>query len=184
MKPLWTVPIARRPPDKPAAWKVVLGLDPGSEGAAVALSLVSDSAKAWRLPGAKLDGFPIADLSRIRDAFKVPPLCFMEKVSAETKWGKSGFAFGARAGGMASLLASFGWETHMVHPHKWQALFHPGHQGDAKARSLAAYRVMFPDAPLPKNAAGRDDHNVLDAFLIAVYGAMSLGHRPRKWRFG
>lgn len=164
--------------------KVILGLDPGSEGFCVALSLVNDRAKLWALPTTKLEGVPVINLREVFRTLKVPPVCFVERVVGRGGWGASqNFNFGAAAGGAVSLLVDFGWDVRLVRPADWQRSVHQSKGGDAKLRSQDAYRRLFPHDPLPKNRCGNINHNALDALLIATYGAASLGYEPRPWFF-
>lgn len=169
--------------------KIVLGIDPGSEGSLVALSLVNNSAKAWQFRPERIDGFPVANLMWITQAFKSPPLCFVEKlhgrVAQPGKWTGDNFKLGAISGGIISALRAYGWDLRLVPPQTWQRAMHDGYglPGEGpKERSLAAYRRLFPHDPLPRSRYGNLDHNMVDAMLIAAYGVVELGEEIRPWR--
>lgn len=170
--------------------RVVLGFDPGTSAACVALSLVTDSARFWRIRPKRLDGFPVMDLALMARTFKVPPVAFVEHLQGRGRgWSATAnFSLGAMCGGVVTSMRQYGWDVRLVRPQAWQKVVHqfagqqPGN-GTAKERSLAAYRTLFPDEPLPLNQVGDPEHNTIDALLIAFYGVLSLGVEPREWIF-
>lgn len=180
--------------------RVVLAYDPGVEGALVALSLVTDHARFWRVRPQRLDGFPVMNLRWICQAFAPGsvPVVYVEHVMGRGGWSAgSNFSFGAIAGAAISLMREYGWEVKLVRPQVWQAAVFAA--ADAKApvwremwgtgkttskeKTLAAYRTLFPSQPLPLNQVGEPEHNTIDALLLAYYGVMEAGCTGRDWRF-
>lgn len=191
---VWAVKIPRARKAKPALPsppppRVVLGWDPGSEGAAVALSLVSEGARFWRVRPKRLQKFPVVDFAPIRQAMASPPVCFVEHVQGRGGWSaQSNFGFGAITGAGISLMRSYGWEVRLVKPRVWQdrvleSLGVLAIDGTPKEKMLAVYRALFPANPLPLNQAGEPENNTIDALLIAYYGVLVLGAEPQGWDF-
>ncbi len=164
---------------------VVVGIDPGSTGIAIALSLQTDMARMISIRSTKVRGLPVVDLSHIAEIIKVPVLCYIEAVKGRGHWGAtSNFAFGAYAGGAASAALAHGWEVKASPPQEWQAAVHVPSPGKAKERSLATYNSLYKHDPIPmRKRAKVHDHNAIDAMLIATYGVYCLGLPLRRWVF-
>lgn len=163
---------------------VVVGIDPGSEGYIVALSLHTDQARVARIASTKFRGVPVVDLSGIARTIKVPAVCWIEGVHGRGGWSAtSNFSFGAYTGGAASVALQLGWELKSATPQEWQAGVHVVAPGKAKERSLATYHSLYAHDPLPRKRSGVLDHNAVDALLIATYGVRCLGLPLRRWVF-
>lgn len=163
---------------------VVVGIDPGSEGYAVALSLYTDQARVARIVSTKYRHIPVVDLSGIARRIKVPAVCWIEGVRGRGGWSAtSNFSFGAYAGGAASVALTYGWDLRSATPQEWQAGVHIPAPGKAKERSLATYHSLYRHDPLPRKRGGGLDHNAVDALLIATYGVLCLGMPIRRWVF-
>lgn len=170
--------------------RAILAVDPGSTGCIVAASLETDRARLLPLRFKKADhGFLVEkrSLSRAFDIFRdgVDPLVVVEDVTGRGGWGaQANFSFGAVVGAITAIAHDRGLRITSVVPRAWQAIVHdPDVEGDAKMRSLEAYCRLFPHDPLPRNKAGKVDHNAVDALLIAWWGARTLGAPTRAWRF-
>lgn len=173
-----------RESEAPEPLAAVLGLDPGSEGFCVVLSLLSDRAKLWPIPPVKIDGMPAVDLRHVFGGVRVRPVCFVERTQGRQGLGATQtFNFGAYSGGAISAILNHGWPVRALLPQAWQKVMHQTAGADPKTRSLDAYRRLFPHDPLPKSRYGNINHNALDALLIATCGALSLGYGVRAWTF-
>lgn len=163
---------------------VVIGIDPGSQGYAVALSLRSEDARIFKIPSVKMRSIPVVDMEPLRKVIRVPAVCWMEQVRGRGGWGaSSNFSFGAYAGAVASLAVSYGWNLRAATPQEWQAGIHLPASGSAKDRSMRTYNLLYGNDPLPRKRSGNHDDNLIDAFLIALYGVRCLGLPMRQWVF-
>ncbi len=64
-----------------------------------------------------------------------------------------------------------------VEPSKWTKVVHEGISADLKpkAKSAIAIKRLLPNLELPTTRTGKLDEGVVDAVLIALYGARILG---------
>lgn len=181
-------PGPRPPPtyDGPAP-VVVLGVDPGTTGYVVALSLVHDVGRVYPLRVRRYGRLTALDLSGLVKVLAGKEvLVVVEEVCGRGGWGAhSNFTFGATAGGVVSAALAVGWGVVSVLPTTWQAPLHyPEDAGEKpKERTLRAYQRLFPGGALPLSRQGTTDHNAIDALLIAWWGVTRLlGLAPRPWK--
>ena len=164
----------------------IAGIDPGKQGAIVILHTNDTVAFKYKLK------YPDGDLchNSVHDILSLhrPGLIIIEKVQGfKGASATSTFNFGYAVGQLNLAVRASNIPYKLITPQRWQKELHVGIKGSlsAKERTMAAYRQMFPHEPIPKGPrGGKIDDNVLDAFVIAVYGVIKYGNRIiRKWEF-
>lgn len=152
---------------KQRAW---IGIDPGKSGAIALIHRDGQIAEDW--PG---DAAGAAEmLLTWRLEFSIE-LVALERVHAMPGQGvKSMFSFGQNLGQWQGILAALQIPYVMPRPQEWQrGLVNPSDGPDAKARSLAVARRLFPDADLSR----KKDHGRADALLLAWWARRQGGER-------
>jgi hypothetical protein len=167
---------------------VIVGIDPGKSGAAVAidsnLSLLSGHSLMWDKAGL-LDAVALASwFWKMR-----PGLVVIEKVygrgavagSSFKGWGASqnfnfGFGFGQIVQAVRCLQPAHGFGFGMVPSQTWQKDAHAGRprKMSAKDSTAWAYGSLYPNGGLPTKPRGGLDDGMIDALFIARWGATHL----------
>lgn len=169
---------------------MIVGVDPGRKGCAVALDTDTREALLMGLPFDE-DGMLALEFPRwlLRVCKGSPAMVVMEKLNAARGDKISGhalFRMGIAFGQVEALIRATMLPSRMVTPQQWQKVIHEGIDGKmpAKEKSMLTYKRMFPDDPIPKRPRQtKVDDNAVDALLIAQYGALKYGGgqiiRPR-----
>lgn len=154
---------------KERAW---IGIDPGKSGAIALVHRDGQIVEDW--PG---DAAGAAELLlKWRIEYHIE-LVALERVGSMPGQGvKSMFSFGENFGTWQGILAASGIPYVMPRPQEWQkGLVSPSDGADAKARSMAVARRLFPDAELDR----KKDHGRADALLLAWWARRQGGNGER-----
>lgn len=157
---------------------IVIGIDPGVSGGYSAIFAKSEEIVCMH----KFQGwlhFAIF-LKRFPEYKRKEMIVITEQVQAMSgDDAHTATVLNQNAGGyytLMDILLSKGIKTYFVPPQKWQkAIFNPNHEGTTKER---AYKIAHKIWPLEKFLATPlsrvPDHNLVDATLIALYGARTF----------
>lgn len=150
---------------KERAW---VGIDPGKEGAAALIYRDGQVVSDW--PGCPSEAAEL--LLSWRTEFNVE-LAALENVHSMPGQGvKSMFSFGQNFGQWQGILAALSVPCLQPNPRDWQkGLVNNSDGPDAKARSLAVARRLFPDVDLSR----KKDHGKADALLLAWWARRQGG---------
>jgi len=147
----------------------VVGIDPGKNGCLCLIDSKNNFIKFKKLVFNKsniLDKSPLLNFLKNEN----PDLVVMEKVQGRGGWGATqSFNFGLVCGQIMATASDY--PMVFPPPQTWQAVSCRGvakGAGDAKERTLSAYRTMFPKNPLLLKKTYDKDR--LDSFMIALYG--------------
>lgn len=152
-----------------------IGIDPGKTGYIAAYNPDTHKVTFSRLIFDKNNTLDQLHLRSVLDDLS-SPIIFMEKVRGRAGWGATQlFNMGYLYGQIYSVVTYY--PHRMVTPQTWQKVIHGAIKPTltAKERSLAAYHQLFPSGGLPETKRGVIEHNLLDSFLIAIYGALVFG---------
>jgi crossover junction endodeoxyribonuclease RuvC len=150
---------------KERAW---IGIDPGQSGAVAVIYLDGQIVEDW--PG---DAAGAAELLLTwRIEFNIE-LVALESVHAMPGQGvKSMFTFGQNLGQWQGVMAALYIPYVMPRPQEWQkGLVNPSDGVDAKARSMAVARRLFPNVDMSR----KKDHGRADALLLAWWARRQGG---------
>lgn len=147
----------------------VLGIDPGMDGAIVALD--GSTARGWPLPTQKGVGLLVADLvgllAEIRASSSPVRLVVVERAQSMPGQGvASMFRYGRDYGVLLGALAALGLPVVTVPPATWHRDLRLG--GDPKAAAMAHVQGRLPSLELPRTKAKR--LGVVDAACLALWG--------------
>jgi len=147
----------------------VVGIDPGKNGCACLIDSKNNLIKYKKLVFNKANMLDRPQLDNWLREIN-PNLIVMEKVQGRGGWGATqSFNFGLICGQIMGSVSEY--PTVFPPPQTWQAVscrcIMKG-ASDAKERTLAAYRTMFPKNPLGLKKTYDKDR--LDSFMIALYG--------------
>lgn len=157
---------------------IVVGIDPGQEGAIVLLE-TGEAPRAWRLPHEPSPAGKgrIVDVAALRDL--LPSASRVALVALEAP--QSPRAAGRQIGGGAALAVGLGWGRLSalldLAGYPWQAVpaatWHREivgrGEGDAKARAAAAIRRLLPALDLVSEGCRRPHAGIIDAAGIALW---------------
>ena len=153
--------------------KVYLGIDPGKSGALAIVDSDGGLVEATDYPGDVCAAASIVRDWRTVHGASIERAAIELVHSMPGQGVKSMFSFGENYGAWQGILAALFIPFILVKPQQWQkGVIRPGDGADAKARSLAVARRMFPDAELSR----KKDHGKADALLLADYA--------RRWANG
>lgn len=152
---------------------MILGIDPGAKGAVALLEATAVPVLAPYPPE------PLQDLTWFVDyLMRVPGIkhIFVEKAQAMPGQGVvSMFRYGQHFGELLGVITTMEIPYTLVHPATWTKHMHQGtSMSDAKSRSLAAVKRLFPGVNLVQPRCKRPHEGVIDALLIASYGVRVL----------
>lgn len=152
---------------KERAW---IGIDPGKSGAIALIHRDGQIVEDW--PGDAAGAVELLLTWRVE--FNIE-LAALESVHAMPGQGvKSTFSFGQNLGQWQGILAALSIPHVMPRPQEWQkGLVSPTDGADAKARSMAVARRLFPDAELDR----KKDHGRADSLLLAWWARKQGGER-------
>lgn len=152
---------------------LIIGIDPGKEGALVALHPNGNVDSVWKLQ----DGLDWILNTRPKDCH-----VFVEKAQAMTLSGgrkggaKSMFVYGTGFGEILGILRALMMRHTLIPPATWTKSMHLGTAaGHAKMRSLEAVKRLFPMEDLTFGKAIKPHEGIIDALLIAEFGRRNLG---------
>lgn len=150
---------------KDRAW---IGIDPGKSGAIALIHRDGQIVEDW--PGDAAGAVELLLTWRVE--FNIE-LAALESVHAMPGQGvKSTFSFGQNLGQWQGILAALSIPHVMPRPQEWQkGQVSPSDGADAKARSMAVARRLFPDAELDR----KKDHGRADALLLAWWARRQGG---------
>lgn len=148
---------------------VVIGVDPGSKGAIVIL--VFEGLETLSVGSSKeVSGANLYDLIVQEKADHV----FIEKAQSMPKQGiASAFTYGTGYGGLLAAAEISKVPFTLISPRIWTLKMHLGCSGDSpKEKSAQAFTRIFPGMGEGiKNRNGKLHDGIVDAALIAMYGA-------------
>lgn len=155
----------------------VIGIDPGLTGAIVVLS--GDEMETFSMP---LQENKDVDFEKVRLILADigSGHVFLERAMPLAMGAKHAFNYGRGFMALELAVKLSGLAVTYVEPAKWVKLMHEGISKDLKpkAKSLIAVQRLFPNlvAKIPKTPkSGKMHEGVVDALLIAGFGARSLG---------
>jgi hypothetical protein len=158
----------------------VIAIDPGKTGYIVSLDSDTRIAKTMALPFRPDEVLCYRTIRQHFDLLK-SDLILLEKVSCQPHWSAtSGMTFGKIVGQLQMMLSPYCFTE--VNSRIWQREVHIGFADhmDAKAKSLAAFHRINPNYQSSK----KPDHNMVDAFLIAIHGLHINGiNQSGEWNF-
>lgn len=153
---------------------IILGIDPGLEGALAFINAGRSSLEVTRMP---VHSITKTKTKRFIDTYEVVNIikkykidyAFMEQVASSPQMGVvSAFSFGEGYGKIQGVLAGLGVPINFVLPQVWKkSLGVPRDKKEAIARA----NQLFPNAEFKKDGEA-------EASLIAFYGILSLGITP------
>ena len=148
---------------------IVIGVDPGSKGAIVILVL--EGVKTLSVGSSKeVSGANLYDLIAQEKADHV----FIEKAQSMPRQGiSSAFTYGTGYGGLLAAVEIAKVPFTLISPRIWTSKMHLGCEGDnPKEKSVKAFARIFPGmGDGIKNRNGKLHDGIVDAALIAMYGA-------------
>lgn len=154
---------------------IFVGIDPGKNGCLAAYNPITHAVHYSFLVFDKNNTLDQRQLRSVLDTFN-DSMVFMEKLRGRAGLGATQtFNMGYLYGQVYSVVANY--SHRLVPAQTWQKSIHAAIKPtlSAKERSQAAYRQLFPKGGLPETKRGLVENNLLDAFLIAIYGALEVG---------
>lgn len=169
---------------------IVIGVDPGMNGAAVVMDIEKSIIHKHRMPRIAEKGFiDVRALSKIFENYKNEnAIVVIEEVHAmHNSAAKATFNFGMVCGMIEMAAVAHGFSYSKVQPKTWQKAMHEGiplikklkkgnkkETVDRKAMSLIAVKRLFPEVELrvPNKTGGfyKNPHDgIVDSILIAEY---------------
>lgn len=163
----------------------IAAIDPGKTGICVCLDTESGDGFIHKF---KFNDENAIDLGRWFHFVGLtnPEMFILERVAGHAKsgsWSPSTlFKLGFSAGQINAAVAMTGKPFRLVAPIKWQKFIHVGIEADsAKQKSMIAYRQFAPHNPIPQKGKN-PNHNIVDAFLIAMFGVLTIANGVnKKW---
>lgn len=172
---------------------IVIGVDPGMNGAIVAMDITNNKIHKHIIPriskNAPIDAHELADIFRHYHVMTCEKHVIIEEVHAMFgSAAKSTFNFGFVCGQIRQCVVTLKMRYSMVQPKTWQKSLHEGipiikklkkgnkkETKDTKAMSLMVVKNLFPDIELrtPNKSGGfyKNPHDgIVDALLIAEWG--------------
>ena len=100
-------------------------------------------------------------------------IAYLEKAQAmPTDSRRSAFNYGKGFGYWEMALIAAKIPYVLVTPRKWKNKILAGMDKADKASSILVAKRLFPNADMKPGRAIKDDHNMAEALLVAVYGGM------------
>jgi crossover junction endodeoxyribonuclease RuvC len=164
-------------PDLPS---IVLGIDPGLDGAIAALNPAGEVVAARPMPvlaGRRREidaGWIVGWLYRIEETEGGFALAVVEKVHAMPKQGvSSSFAFGLGYGQVLGVLAALKVPVVLVTPQQWKGAILAGTAKD-KAAAIAYCRRRWPEVSLVPDRCRTPHDGLADALCLAEFARRQL----------
>jgi len=151
---------------------VIIGIDPGSKGAACILSTKSNRGFLIDIKSTSFCGVNLIDLKPVADRINIDSvICGVEHVRGRGGWGaKQNFAFGSYFGGIISQIHFLNWQLVLVRPLEWKKAFGIVPRQEQKGQARAVLRRILPDFDQSNLRSDK-----IEAILIAVYIANHYG---------
>jgi hypothetical protein len=159
----------------------ILAIDPGQAGAFVFLEGAKMHFQNMPL---KKDGTKDVDFDAVMELLRPyrarkPVRVFLERVSAFGMGTTAALNYGRGFAALEIAIALTGLPVTYLEPSKWAKVMHEGIAKDLKpkAKSQIAIGRLFPQylKDIPQSKAGKYHEGVVDALLIAGYGARVSG---------
>lgn len=159
----------------------IISIDPGQAGAFVFLKGVG---MRFELMPLKLDGTKDVDFEQVMGLLQPyralnPARVFLERVSAFGMGTTAALNYGRGFAALEIAIALSGLSVTYIEPSKWAKVMHEGIAKDLKpkAKSQIAVERLFPQylKDIPQSKKGKYHEGVVDALLIAGYGARISG---------
>ncbi len=163
---------------------MIIGIDPGKEGAIVALMENREIVVATPMPVIRStkgrDTIDVATCVAVIDKLKRwAPLAYVEKgqpLPPKMGGGIANFSRGYGVGLWEGILRSLGIGYTLVPPARWQKAMLADTSGDTKSRALQIFhRLGFNTAVLMVGRKTKPHDGIVDAALIAEWGRRSEG---------
>lgn len=160
----------------------IVGIDPGKTGALAFLNPVENTLRLVDIPvfeyvttkkRTKLDTMEICRELRQQDVTHV----YLEEVFSSPQMGvTSAFNFGETKGTLIGICAALDIPLTQVKPAAWKKAMRAPADGNA---SVMRASQLFPAlSPLFYGPRGAAYHDRAEACMLALFGAMELGHTP------
>lgn len=159
--------------------KIVLGIDPGLEGAFI-LTNGEGYTRAYFMPTTENGKSRDIDFDGVRGTLShlkslhFPFHTFLERAVPMAQGVKTAFNYGRGFEALCIAIQLLKLPVTLVEPQKWAKEMHQGISADLKpkAKSLIAAQRLFPSLvdALPKRPKGGYHDGMIDALLIAGYG--------------
>ncbi len=155
---------------------IVLGVDPGKQGAFVVLS---GRTMDWLVMPLIFNELDFEHLCEKIKPFSNVDHIFLERAIPMAMGSKHAFNYGRDFAKLELALATLKKPITQILPNEWPKIMHQGIDSDykPKTKSRMAVEKLFPDLlpEIPTNRNKKLHDGVLDALLIAEYGKRVLG---------
>ena len=158
---------------------LTVGIDPGQQGAVVALDSVG-SLWYWRIPltvSKDLDHFALRGILAQAKALKhtsEPIHVYLERAMALAMGSSSALSYGRHFASIELAVTYEELPVTYVLPKEWNKVMFEGTSADLKpkVRAVIAVERLFPMLidRIPKNKNGKLHEGIVDALLLAGYG--------------
>jgi crossover junction endodeoxyribonuclease RuvC len=168
--------------------KVIVGIDPGKDGALVALNLEGDhvvthlTKQDFTLPigkGTKREydvGSMAKTILELHTTYGVS-VVVLEKQHAMPKQGLgSTFSTGMGYGMWLGIVGAFGIPLQVVHSKTWQKRVLRDVPGQGKGRAILLAKQRFPGVDLAPGRKRKPHDGIADATCLCAYGLLEGGH--------
>ena len=153
---------------------IIIGIDPGKQGCLCATDSKIGTIEIHKLDFNKNNILNKGKIEGFLDKIK-PDLIITEKVQGRGGWGATQtFSFGSTCGQIWYAVSDY--QLMFVLPRSWQGIVCKGIplMKKAKDRTVTAYASLFPKNPLNLMLNKNFDTNILDAFMISIYGQITF----------
>lgn len=157
----------------------IIGIDPGKQGG-IAVLKGGELDKLIKCPvigPTKEMEYDDVEMSNLIGQYRdKDTMIYIEKVTTlPTDGRRSAFTLGVGYGIWRGIFATHKMPYSLVQPQSWKSKMLFGTDKSKKASIICAKRY-FPNADLKPGRKIKDDHNLAEALLIAVYGGMLHWH--------
>lgn len=162
---------------------IVIGIDPGKDGAVVAVNEDYEVLRWWLTKDdctvrvgkrSKREYFDVKMAQILREASELKPgpvLVVIEKQGARPGQGSvSMFSIGLGMGLWRGCVAAIGLPMVTVHPRTWAKKILRDVPGEGKGRSILAAQSMFPLFDLTPGRKRKPHDGLADALCLCLYG--------------
>lgn len=161
---------------------VIVGCDPGNNGAFAFLDVSNNTIQIFDMPTiefettktrVKIDEYAIVSLLQRCDIYHI----YMEEVFSSPQMGvTSAFNFGEGKGKIEGIAAALSIPITQVKPARWKKDMRV--PADKRASVQRASQLIPSAAPTFKGPRGGLMDGRAEAAILALYGALELGHSP------
>lgn len=155
--------------------KVIVGIDPGNEGAIVIRNGDEIDTIIMPLKDGQVCESELSELFR-EIAFETKHVYLEDIYAVPTSGASSMLNFGRGHGKIVGILAALHIPYTLIRPQVWQrAVINDGKSGDTKLRALKTAQRLFPQVELKKSSRAKLPHSgIVDALLISEYGVRNV----------